>query len=207
MGKSVEGCGRGSCRCPCWQASLITYCRSSAASTKSKGDKGSPCLTPLLQWNCFPGTPLSRMEEKPEEKITLIQFNHKSGKPSWAIMLNMVECSTVSKALAKSNFRMIICLLLWWHWWMNSKIQAKQSCMVLPLMKQYWFACKNSNCWCKIYTPSLREPFAKPRLQFPRTKACQSVWPFNWQGQRGSAHQADLILAPAAIAAQQNKAW
>jgi hypothetical protein len=35
-------------------------CRISAPIAKRRGDKGSPCLTPLLQGKNFPGTPLRR---------------------------------------------------------------------------------------------------------------------------------------------------
>ena len=63
------------------QASLIMDCRRSAASTKSSGDRGSPCLSPLLQWNTLPGTPFSRTDDVPELMMSLIQEIHFISKP------------------------------------------------------------------------------------------------------------------------------
>jgi len=91
---------------------LITYCRSSAAKIKRRGERGSPCLTPLSHLNCLPGTPFSRMEVYPEEKSILIHYSHLSGKPMVLIISSIAECSTVSKALAKSNSRIMISFLL-----------------------------------------------------------------------------------------------
>jgi hypothetical protein len=45
-----------------------------------RGDKGSPCRTPLLHLNCLPETPLSSTDEDPEERMALIQDNHLSEK-------------------------------------------------------------------------------------------------------------------------------
>jgi len=67
-------------------ASLITNWRSSAARTKSKGDRGSPCLTPLLHLNYLPGVPFRRIKEKPDVKIMEIHSNHFSGKPIYLII-------------------------------------------------------------------------------------------------------------------------
>jgi hypothetical protein len=47
-------------------------CRKSAAKTKSKGDRGSPYPTPLLQWKILPGTLLRRIVDVPELKMDLI---------------------------------------------------------------------------------------------------------------------------------------
>jgi hypothetical protein len=38
-------------------ALFIIDCKRSAAKTKSKGDRGSPCLTPLLHLMGLPSTP------------------------------------------------------------------------------------------------------------------------------------------------------
>jgi hypothetical protein len=51
MGKSEDALlGMGSLRRPWSLALLITVCKRSAARTKRSGERGSPCLTPLLQW-------------------------------------------------------------------------------------------------------------------------------------------------------------
>jgi hypothetical protein len=65
-----------------------------------------------LHLNFLPGVPPSRIEEVPEERIALIHDNHFAGKPKASIMLRMALCSTVSKAFAKSSFRITISLLL-----------------------------------------------------------------------------------------------
>jgi hypothetical protein len=36
-------------------------------STKRKGERGSPCLIPLVDWKGWEGIPLTRMEKKAEE--------------------------------------------------------------------------------------------------------------------------------------------
>jgi hypothetical protein len=47
----------------------------------------------------------------------------------------------VSKAFSKSNYRMMASFLDYWHSWICSKLQAKQSWIVLVLIKPYWFLC------------------------------------------------------------------
>ncbi|WVZ51779.1 hypothetical protein U9M48_002890 [Paspalum notatum var. saurae] len=71
-----------------------TCCKRSAAVTNNRGDKGSPCLTPLL-----------RMED------TAVDEDISSGKPVALIIEIIQECSTVSNAFAKSSLRIIISLL------------------------------------------------------------------------------------------------
>jgi hypothetical protein len=68
--------GIGSERISLYSAELTMLCRRSAAKTKRRGDNGSPCLTPLLQWNTFPGTPFKRIADVPEPIIIFIQFIH-----------------------------------------------------------------------------------------------------------------------------------
>lgn len=48
----------------------------SAAKTKSRGERGSPCLTPLLQWKVLPGTPFNRTADVPELRMESIQDLH-----------------------------------------------------------------------------------------------------------------------------------
>jgi hypothetical protein len=84
---------------------------SSAARTKRRGDRGSPWRTPLLHLKNFPGTPFNRIADDPEERTALTQFSHLSVKPMCCMTWMIDECSTVSKAFLKSNFKMIISLL------------------------------------------------------------------------------------------------
>jgi hypothetical protein len=123
-----------------WEAAWLTKIwRSSAASTKRKGDRGSPCLTPLLHLKNFPGIPLSRTAVQAEFRMLVTHRIQLSGKPRLDMICNITWCSTKSNAFSKSSFRMVASLLDWWHWWMYSKHQAKQSWIVLDLIKPYWF--------------------------------------------------------------------
>ena len=75
IGKSsVYPNGIGGFRRPWLVALLITDCNKSAARTNSKGERGSPYLTPLLQWKTLPDTPLRRTEEVPELRIAFTQL-------------------------------------------------------------------------------------------------------------------------------------
>jgi hypothetical protein len=55
-------------RSPSLKALLIADWSKSAAKTKIRGDKGSPCLTPILQKNYLLGTPFRRTADLPKEK-------------------------------------------------------------------------------------------------------------------------------------------
>ena len=93
---------------------MVVWSRS-AASTKRRGERGSPCLTPRLQWNVLPGTLFRSTTEVPLEKMLLIQCSHFSPKPMCSIICNIAWCSTLSEAFSKSNLRMIISFLEWWQ--------------------------------------------------------------------------------------------
>uniref|UniRef100_A0A0A9G5N5 Uncharacterized protein n=1 Tax=Arundo donax TaxID=35708 RepID=A0A0A9G5N5_ARUDO len=81
--------------------------------TKSRGERGSPCLTPLLQLKDFPGTPLCRMEEVLVCRMVLIHWIHFCGNPFFCSMSKIVLCSTISNVFSKSSFRMTISFLEW----------------------------------------------------------------------------------------------
>ena len=106
---------------------LTTDCKRSAAITKRRGERGSPYLTPHLHSNCLLGMPLSNTEEDPDERISLTHPIHLSSKPLCLSICKITSCSTVSKAFAKSSFRMMIGLFDCLHWWIYSKAQAKLS--------------------------------------------------------------------------------
>ena len=148
----------------CWKASLMAAWRRSAASTKMRGERGSPYRTPHLQWNCRPGVPLSSTDDLPEEKMHRIQLIHFSLNPMLFIILVMASCSIVSNALAKSSFRSIISCLECWHWYMYSYAHARQSWIVLPFRNPYWLWCTIlSMTFCKrlarIFVMTLRQQF------------------------------------------------
>jgi hypothetical protein len=145
---------------------LTSTYSSSAANTKSRGERGSSCLTPLLHLKRFPGTPFSRTVVDLEFRILSIELIQISGRPSWAIINKITWCSTRSKAFSKSNYRIIAFLLEWWHWWMYSKHQTRQSWIVLVQMKPYWFLCTRllislCNLSARILIISLGEIFIK----------------------------------------------
>jgi hypothetical protein len=131
--------GIGSYNNPCLRAWFIMHCRRSAARTNNKGDMGSPCLTTLLHARLLPGTQFKRTEVDALLKIFEVQFSQFSLKPRCFIMRRIVECSMVSKSLVKSSLMVRISCLDCWQWWMYSKAHARQSWIVLVLMKPYWF--------------------------------------------------------------------
>jgi hypothetical protein len=47
-------------------------------------------------------------------------------------------CSNLSKAFSKSSFRITISFFDWWQRWRNWNVQARQSWIVLPLIKPSW---------------------------------------------------------------------
>lgn len=73
IGKSEE-CWRGIGRFsrPCLFAMLVIDYKRSATNTNNRGDRGSPCLTLLLQWKTFPRVPFKSTEEVPVLKISFI---------------------------------------------------------------------------------------------------------------------------------------
>src|ERR1043165_3055725 len=85
--------------------SFTTDCNKSAAKTNSRGDKGSPCLTPLLHLNCFPGIPLRRTEDDPVASSSETQSLHFSLKPLNFKIWRIASCSMESKAFSKSILR------------------------------------------------------------------------------------------------------
>jgi hypothetical protein len=67
IGKSVEEVkAMGKFNRPKFFALFRIDWSKSAARTKRRGERGSPCLTPLLQWIVLSGTPLSMTFEVPE---------------------------------------------------------------------------------------------------------------------------------------------
>jgi len=84
---------------PLLAASLIVDCKGSAAKTKRRGERGSPCLTPLLLLKGLPETPFSRIAGEAELKTTLIQEIHFSEKPLLAMTCRITSCSIFIESL------------------------------------------------------------------------------------------------------------
>ena len=101
-------------------------CSRSATSTKRRGERGSPCLAPLLQWTVLPGTPFRSTEEVPEERISLIHYIHLAPKPFAVKIWMIASCSTLSNAFSKSNLSIIRFLLDLWQRCKYSRAQATQ---------------------------------------------------------------------------------
>lgn len=115
--------------------------RRSAANTKTRGEWGSPCLTPILQWMFSPRTPFSRTEEVLELRIDFIQLIQFWPKPRLTIIWMIAVCSILSNAFSKFNLMITCSFLDLWQICRYSRAQARQSCIVLFLMKPYWFLC------------------------------------------------------------------
>ena len=109
IGKSPPKLSEMGCvNTPISQTLLTILCKRSVARTKSNGERGSSCLTPILHLKIFPGVPLSRTEDVPEPRMFSIHFIHFDGKPLCFITSRMAWCSTLSKAFSKLSFRMTI---------------------------------------------------------------------------------------------------
>src|SRR3954470_8103730 len=106
MGKSGSCEGKCNCNLPLARRSFTVDCNRSAARTNNRGERGSPCLTPLLHLNCFLGTPLRRTEEDPEDRNLATQFLHLKLKPLYFRISKIASCSIESKAFSKSILRM-----------------------------------------------------------------------------------------------------
>lgn len=91
---------------PCLCALLIMHCSKSEARTNSRGDRVSPCLTPLLHSKAFPGTPLSSIDDDPVSSILCTHCTHLLLNPKLFSICRIELCSTVSKAFSKSNLNM-----------------------------------------------------------------------------------------------------
>jgi hypothetical protein len=77
MGKSPTNEPLNGCLItPKSQALLTIDCNRSAAKTNKSGERGSPCLTPLLQLKGLPGFPLRRIEDVPDFNRLWIQLTH-----------------------------------------------------------------------------------------------------------------------------------
>jgi hypothetical protein len=68
----------------------------------------------MSAWKFFPGTPLRRTSDVPVDMIIVNHFIHLGSNPQLSNTFKMAACSTVSKALAKSSFRITEeCLLVY----------------------------------------------------------------------------------------------
>ena len=75
------------------------------ASTKSKGESGSPCRRSLLCLIGTFGTLLSRTHDEEVESKAAIESCHLEGKPSFCMRLSRYSQRTESKAFVMSNLK------------------------------------------------------------------------------------------------------
>lgn len=91
----------GKDRRPCVWALFIMHCNRFDAITKRSGERGSPCLTPLLHSKYVPGVPFSRIEDVHVSNILLTHWVHFSLNPKCCNISRMHICSIVSKSFFK----------------------------------------------------------------------------------------------------------
>jgi hypothetical protein len=74
---------------------------------KRKGDRGSPCLIPLVGEKGQEGTPLIRIEKKVEQVRFEIHSTQVWSTPKACIIAYMYSQLNLSKALERSSFKSI----------------------------------------------------------------------------------------------------
>ena len=107
--------------------------------TNKSGERGPPYLTPHLHLNCLPNRPFRSTEDDPVGRISLIQAIHFASKPLCWRIYKISSCSTVSKAFAKSSFKMMMGIFDCLHWCIYSKAQPRLSWIALLFKNPYWF--------------------------------------------------------------------
>jgi hypothetical protein len=86
----------------------------SARIMKRKGERGSPCLMPLVSEKGLEGTPLIRMENRAEEVRLTIQETQVGSKPK-ARRVDLKQSQLIlSKAFERSSFRSIPGVFVEW---------------------------------------------------------------------------------------------
>lgn len=104
--KSLEWCNSSGRFSKPWSFALLMIdCKRFVANTNKCGDKGSPCLTALLQWNNFARLPFRRTKEVPVLTLSFIQAIHLAPEPLFSIMFSIAQCSIMSRSFSKSNVR------------------------------------------------------------------------------------------------------
>jgi hypothetical protein len=84
----------------------MIYCNESMARIKRKGDRGSPCLRPLLCLICAPFLPFSLTADEDDVTIRLIQFLHFGRKPFLCNNSNRYSQEMVSNAFVLYSLNM-----------------------------------------------------------------------------------------------------
>jgi hypothetical protein len=103
--------GIGRVGTPLCIADFRMLCNKSTTRTKSRGGRGPPCLTPLLQWKTLFRTPFNNIADVPDSIIIFNQCCHFAPKPLCCIILMIASCSILSKVFSKSSFRITIYFL------------------------------------------------------------------------------------------------
>ena len=154
IGKALSELPRtGRFRSPCAEALFTKVWWKSAASTKRSGERWSPCLTSLLQWKVFQVPHIVKTEDVPYLKIEFIQFYHVLPNPLTFISCSIASCSIPPNTFSKSNFKITISFFDCQQRRRYSIDHAKQSFIVLVLIKSYWLL------WIKFLI-TLRNRFA-----------------------------------------------
>jgi hypothetical protein len=109
--------------------------RSSMASTKRKGERGSPCRSSRAWQMCWPGLPLSKISNAYSQLVQRRENPMKARSSSKNGQL------TVSKALAMSIFRRTHGCLRVWSSFADDCTALKLSWIALPLINALWFGC------------------------------------------------------------------
>lgn len=143
-------------RIPRVVALLIIYWRSSVAWTKRRGQRGPPLYNSSSVDKLLHCSPIekngvhSRLQNEIDPSTPFWRKPKSVDHVKDSIMLNRI------KSFLKTSFKITISFFKWWHWWMNSHTQARQSWIVLFLMKLYWFLCTILRITsCNIFTSSL----------------------------------------------------
>ena len=91
--------------------------RTSEPRINRKGDRGSPCLRPLLEENKPKGLPLIRMEKEEEEMHNLIQVIQEERKPNCFITERINSYFILSKSFFMSKLRNMKPPSFFCFWW------------------------------------------------------------------------------------------
>lgn len=117
----------------------ITRLRVSTMRSKRKGDKGSPCLRPRWSLTGGVGEPCMRIEAAAFMVHAFIQPFHRVGKPICRSVHSKKLQETLSKALWKSNFSIVVEIFFLLHVSFISPATKAPSRIWRPSTKDDWY--------------------------------------------------------------------
>jgi hypothetical protein len=106
--------------------------RPSAMIIKRNGDRGSPCLIPLVGEKGREGTPLMRIEKKEEEVRFMIQSTQEGSNPKARSIECIYSQLILSKSLERSSFKSIPGVRVFCREWITSCAKMTLSSICLP---------------------------------------------------------------------------